>query len=422
MPPAEQAVMSAVVALGRALRSCGVPSCADQELLLCRALAEVDIRRRERVYWAARAAFVRSPAEVPVFDVVFDRFWSGLEPLPAEARSEHGASDPRMQGPQHGGQSLPQFRRDGTSAPLLDGRPNRATREIPSAGTDGDRRHERIEQRGLLAAYSPDEVLSEREEMSFARDELAALRRLADELRDVVPLRTSRRLRPSRRGGRIDMRRTLRRSLATDGELVRHAFRARSSEPRRLLLVCDVSGSMERYSRALLAVLQAAAHSGLKCETFVFATRLTRVTAPLKSRDAERALDEARAAIGDWSGGTRIGDTLAQFNRSYGRRGFARGAIVVIVSDGWDRGDPARLAEQVRRLQLQARRLVWLNPRPGGVDGQPLAVGMRAALPHVDDFVAGHDPRATGQLARVIAGLGPARPARSQRPLGLVAR
>ena len=418
----EDAVTDAVVALGRALRTSGLGSCADQQVTLCRALGEVDMRRRDSVYWAARAAFVRSPAEVRVFDAIFDRFWEGLEPLPGDGMAQAGESDPRMPGAQHGGESLPQYRREGTSSTVVDGQPSRAAREIPSAGEDGERPDQRRAQRGVLAAYSPEEVLPEHEPMRYTREEIDTLHRLAGELRDSVPQRRSRRLRPSRRDGRLDLKRTLRRSLATDGELLRPAFRAPSRVRRRLLLVCDVSGSMERYSRALLAVLQAAVRSGLKSETFVFATRLTRVTAPLAGRDAERALEEARAAVGDWSGGTRIGATLAHFNREWGRRGVARGAIAIVVSDGWDRGNPDVLAAEVERLRLQARRLVWLNPRPAGLDGQPLAVGMRAALPYVDDFVAGHDPRAVERLAEVIAGLGPARPGRAQRPLGSVAR
>jgi uncharacterized protein len=147
----------------------------------------------------------------------------------------------------------------------------------------------------------------------------------------------------------------------------------------------------------------------------VFATRLTHVTGQLSGRDVARALERARETVPDWSGGTRIGHALGELNDGYAGLGLARGAVVIVVSDGWDRGDPALLVRQLERLRLHCRRLVWLNPRPGLLDGQPLAVGMRAALPHVDDFVPGHDPRATGDLARLIAALGSGRPARPQR-------
>jgi uncharacterized protein with von Willebrand factor type A (vWA) domain len=148
----------------------------------------------------------------------------------------------------------------------------------------------------------------------------------------------------------------------------------------------------------------------------VFATRLTRLTGPLNGRDTGRALEKARAAVPDWSGGTRIGYNLAEFNKTFARRGLARGAIAIIVSDGWDRGDPELLARELRRLQLQVRRLVWINPRPVSLGNQPLAVGMQVAMPFVDDFVPGHDPRAVEGLARVIGGLGERRPQRKRAP------
>ncbi|HEV2753716.1 MAG TPA: VWA domain-containing protein, partial [Solirubrobacteraceae bacterium] len=169
---------------------------------------------------------------------------------------------------------------------------------------------------------------------------------------------------------------------------------------------------MERYSRVLLASLKAAVGAARRAEAFVFATRLTRLTRSLDGHDLERALEQARATVPDWSGGTRIGGALSDFNRTYGRRGFARGAIVLVVSDGWDRGDPELLGAEVRRLQLQARRLVWINPRPMGIHEQPLAIGMRAAMRYVDDFVPGHDPRAIAGLARLIGDLGGQRPQR----------
>ena len=309
-----------------------------------------------------------------------------------------------MPASQHGGESTPQFRMEGRSSHLLDGQASRATREIPAApGEDPDRPRQRLG-RGLLAAYSPEEVLPEPQGFDWEAAELAAVRRL----------------RPGSRSGRIDLRRTLRRSLRSGGEPLHPAWSAPSRRPRRVVVLCDVSGSMERYSRALLAALGGIVGAGLHAEAFVFATRLTRLTGPLTGHDAERALARARAAVVDWSGGTRIGAALAEFNASWGRRGLARGAIVLVVSDGWDRGDPDLLARELARLRLQSRRLVWINPRPSAIDGQPLAGGMRAALPHVDDFVAGHDARAIAALARLVGGLGSGRPSRPQRPLARI--
>lgn len=405
----DQAILAAAVALARALRELGMSVSVDSELVFFSALAELDLRNESDVYWAAHATFVHTPDERVTFDSIFERFWAGYPLSLPQRASEHGESDPRMSGPQHGGEALPQFRHEGKSAAPLDGEKNRGTRDIPSA--EGDQASSN-QQRGVLAAWSARETTSDKQRLEYNHDELAALRRLAEDIKRAAPERRSRRCRPAAGGHRFDVRRTLRDSMATDGEAFRLAYMAQTPRPRRLLFLCDVSGSMERYSRVLLASLKAAVGAARRAEAFVFATRLTRVTRSLDGRDLERALEQARATIPDWSGGTRIGGALADFNRTYGRRGFARGAIVLVVSDGWDRGDPDMLAAEVRRIQLQARRLVWINPRPMGVDEQPLAIGMRAAMPYVDDFIPGHDPRAVAGLARLIGDLGGQRPRR----------
>ena len=415
---ADDAVLESVVRFGRALRDVGLAASVDRELTFCRALAEVDVRCREQVGAAARASFVSDPGELTAFEVVFARFWEGAS-LSLEAVAEHGETDPRMPGPQHGGESLPQFRRELTASRMLGAGETRASREIPSRPGEELGRGER---RGVLAAWSPVEVETDRERLALAREEVAAVRRLAEELRAAAPQRSSRRLKPSRGGGRLDLRRTLRNSLATDGEAMRPVYAAPSRRPRRLLFLCDVSGSMERYSRALLASLQASVAAGIRAEAFVFATHLTRVTGPLAGHDVAGALERARGLVADWSGGTRIGAALADFNARYACLGLARGAVVIVVSDGWDRGDPAVLERELERLRRQCRRLAWLNPRPGELHGQPLATGMRVALRHVDDFVPGHDPRAAGDLARLIRGLGAGRPRRRQRAVASEAR
>jgi uncharacterized protein len=415
----QTAVMDAVVALGRALRREGMSTTVDQELALANALSVIDVRNRNQVRWAAAGCFLRGPHELSVFDRVFDRFWKG-ERLngPRGPIVEHGETDPRMPGPQHGGESLPQFRLEGRSGHLLDGNASQAGQEIPTAGAQEPGQGQR---RGVLAAYSPEEIETERHPLAFEREELEAVSILGEQLRRAHPTRLSRRARPSRRRGRLDLRRTVRGALRTDGEALSPAWSSPSLRPRRLALLCDVSGSMERYSRILLASLRAAVSAGIDAEAFAFATGLTRLTPALADRDIGRALEQARAAVGDWSGGTRIGAALAEFNRIWGRRGLARGAILIVFSDGWDRGDPELLARETRRLQLQVRRLIWVNPRPAEIEMQPLAIGMRAAMPFVDDFVPGHDPRAVAGLASLIRGLGETRPGRRQRPVSSVA-
>ena len=404
--PTDEAIVSCAVQFSRALRLYGLATSVDSEHVYLRALAEIDLRNANALYWAGHAAFVKSPDQIETYQIVFDRLWRGYPLVPNQRGSEHGESDARMGGSHHGGEALPQFGGQGKEKVALDGDKTRAHADLPTADGEDATSNQQV---GVLVAWSAAEDLTEEEAMKYQQDELAALRQLADEIKRAAPERRSRRQRPLAGGSRFDVRRTLRSSLATDGEAFRLSYTGPRPVPRRLLFLCDVSGSMERYSRVLLASLKVAVGASRKAEAFVFATRLTRLTKSLDGRDFERALEHARAAIPDWSGGTRIGGALSEFNRTYARRGFARGAIVLVVSDGWDRGDPKILAEEVRRLQLQSRRLIWINPRPMEVDKQPLAIGMRAAMPYIDEFVPGHDPRAIAGMAQLIAGLNTAR-------------
>jgi uncharacterized protein with von Willebrand factor type A (vWA) domain len=407
--PPEESIMLAAVQFGRALRVGGLCTSVDSENVFLRALAEIDVREAAAVYWAGHAAFVKSPDQIETYKIIFERFWEGRPLIPSARGSEHGESDARMGGSHHGGEALPQYGGKGTEKIALDGERTRAHADLPSADGEDAMSNQQV---GILVAWSATEELTEQDPMRYQEDELSALRQLAEEIKRAAPERRSRRRRPSPCGNRFDVRSTIRQSMATDGEAFRLAYTTARPVPRRLLFLCDVSGSMERYSRVLLASLKVAVGASRKAEAFVFATRLTRLTKSLDGHDFERALEHARAAIPDWSGGTRIGGALAEFNRTYARRGFARGAIVLVVSDGWDRGDPAILAAEVRRLQLQSRRLIWINPRPMEVDRQPLAIGMRAAMPFIDEFVPGHDPRAIAGMAHLIAGLNAQRPHR----------
>jgi uncharacterized protein with von Willebrand factor type A (vWA) domain len=219
----------------------------------------------------------------------------------------------------------------------------------------------------------------------------------------ATPRRRSRRTQRARHGERLDLRATLRSSLRTGGDPVRHARRRRRPRPRNLVLLCDISGSMEPYARAYLQLLQSAAGGGAHAEAFVFATRLTRLTRALRGRNPEAAIQRAAAAAPDWSGGTRIGPALAAFNDRFGRRGLARGAVVVILSDGWERGDPALVGREMERLARLAHRIVWVNPRVVARDFAPLAGGMAAALPHCDTLLSGHSLAALDAVADAIA-------------------
>jgi uncharacterized protein with von Willebrand factor type A (vWA) domain len=251
---------------------------------------------------------------------------------------------------------------------------------------------------------SDDELLRRKSFDALEPYELAQLYRLMSRLSLETPLRRTRRYEKARHGERIDMRRTLRASLRTAGDPIHLARRRRRIVRRRLVMLCDISGSMEPYARAYLQFLTCAAASGPKAEAFVFATRLTRLTRALASRNPERAIQRAAAAAPDWSSGTRIGDALKEFNDRHGRRGMARGAVVVILSDGWERDDPALVGTELQRLRRLARRIVWVNPHKRHAAYEPLARGMAAALPYLDAFLSGHSLRTLDAVADAIEG------------------
>ena len=257
------------------------------------------------------------------------------------------------------------------------------------------------------AAWSDTELLREKDFADFTDAERAAARRILRRLAAQGPTRPSRRSRQSHRrgprpaGARPDLRRTVRSSLRHGGEPFERHWREPGRRPRPLVLVCDVSGSMEPYARMLLAYMQACVAARRRVEAFAFGTRLTRVTAELRGRDPDAALARAAAAVADWSGGTRIGDALSSLNREHAGR-VGRGAIVVVLSDGWDRGDPDVLSAEMERLSRCSHRLVWLNPLKAAADYAPLTRGMVAALPHVDRFLAGNSLASLGELAELM--------------------
>ena len=252
--------------------------------------------------------------------------------------------------------------------------------------------------------YSRAEVLRQRDFAHYSPQEFAEARRLMGDLRMAGSMRRSRRMRPSRRRpGPPDLRRTVRRAIRAGGEPINRAFVEPAERPRRLVLLCDVSGSMEAYARGLVRFLHAAVVGRGRVEAFAIGTRLTRITRELSSRDPDAAIAAAARRVADWSGGTRLGEGLRQFNDEWGVRGMARGAVVVILSDGWDRGDPEVLGEQMDRLHRVAYRVVWVNPLKSSPNFAPLARGMAAALPHVDEFVEGHTLASLEHLARVVS-------------------
>jgi uncharacterized protein with von Willebrand factor type A (vWA) domain len=347
---------------------------------------------RRRLYWTARAVLVSDPAQVKAFDAVFlaifgDRDVEGAF-VPEAAQTVVTAPDdrPAVEHKSSLGDSVPRAAQHAVSAS-----PPGASDDEGGAEVDVP-----------LALASDEERLAGRSFDGLEPHELAQLYRLMSRLRLATPLRRTRRYERAREGRGIDLRRTLRTSLRTGGDPIRLARRRRRVVPRRLVMLCDISGSMEPYARAYLQFLTCAAGSGPDAEAFVFATRLTRLTRALASRNPERAIQRAAAAAPDWSSGTRIGDALKAFNDRHGRRGMARGAVVVILSDGWERGDPMLVGREMERLARLAHRIVWVNPRVSASAFSPRAGGMVAALPHCDALVSGHSFAALGEVVEAI--------------------
>jgi len=372
-----------VGALSRRLHEVGLPMTPARSAELARALAIVRPVSRRRLYWTARAVLVSDETQVAAFDAVFFSIFGtrdraeGFEP--DEVSSTTAAAPAGGPGPTRG-DSL----RGGVSSSPRGHDEDAAEIEVP------------------LALASDEELLRAKSFDALEPHELVQLYRLMSRLQLETPLRQTRRRERARHGARIDMRRTLRASLRTGGDPIRLARRRRRLARRRLVMLCDISGSMEPYARAYLQFLTCAAAAGPSAEAFVFATRLTRLTRALASRNPQRAIQRAAAAAPDWSSGTRIGEALKEFNDRHGRRGMARGAVIVILSDGWERGDPMLVGREMERLARLAHRIVWVNPRVGAGAFSVQAGGMVAALPHCDALVSGHSFEALGEVVEAI--------------------
>lgn len=365
-----------VAAFCRLLRGAGLAVPVGDGIIFAQSLGLVGFERREPVYWAGRATLVHRPEDIAVYDRVFASFWLGV-----------------------GQQSL-----EVAPTPFVLALDAEGDDHEPPATPDADGSNHQT----LSVRYSASEVLRHRDFAAYSSAEWDEARRILSIMRLHAEPRRSRRRRPSRhQRGRPDVRRTIRRALESDGEPLRRAWQAPADRPRRLVLLVDVSGSMEPYARALLRFAHAAvsSRSAAAVEVFTLGTRLTRITRQLSWRDPDTALAEAGQLVEDWSGGTRLGSGLRMFNDRWGGPGMARGAVVVILSDGWDRGDPAELGEAMARLQRLASRVVWVNPLKASPGYAPLARGMAAALPYVDQFIEGHSLDALERLALVISGV-----------------
>lgn len=362
------AVVRHVVVFGRVLREAGLEVGPRRLADALRGLDAIDLASSEDVYWTLRQTLVSRFEDLEAFDRAFDAWFLRV----TSARPLRSVDGPGRQDSQRRKGGMP------GPGPEVDGGTAEAGR------------------------WSGDELLRTRDFAAMSAEEFVRARRLIAEIALGRPTRRTHRLQPDRRGSTLDVRRLVRASLATGGDPVVRSFRSRASAPRKLVLILDISGSMEAYSRALLIYLHSVCRSGRRVETFAFGTRLTRLTGELQLRDPEAALAAATKRVVDWSGGTRIGASLKAYNDDWGRRALTRGAVVVVLSDGCERGDVALVETEMARLARQAYALVWVNPLKGHPEYEPLAGGMQAALAYVDRFVSGHDVASLETLGTVL--------------------
>jgi hypothetical protein len=359
------------VMFARRLRRAGLAIPTGSVSLFVTALSTLDPADRDSVYWAGRAVLVKRPEDIDTFDRLFGGFWLG----------EAADGGPAV---------VAALERIGVG---LD------------PGTDDESPQRHTDAQTAVPCYSPVEMLRRKDFGDYTAADFAEAHHLMSRLRATAALRRSRRRRPARwqRHKAPDIRATVRGALRTGGEPIRRAWYAPSLQPRRLVLLCDVSGSMDPYSRALLRFMHAAVAGRGRVEAFAMGTRLTRLTRELWSRDPDQALKGVSAAVADWSGGTRLGDSLRTYNDDWGVRGMSRGAVVVILSDGLERGDPTLIADQMARLSRVAHKVVWVNPLKASPGYQPLARGMAAALPYIDEFVEGDNLNALQDLVAIVS-------------------
>jgi hypothetical protein len=388
------------VGFGRALRAAGITTDLGAAVDFARALTLIDMGRRDTVRAAGQAVFVRRRDDREIYDRVFARWWR-----------RRGRKRPSNDGPVAQGADADSAEvDDGTASPgdqaalgddsdTIDGIP------MP-IGADED---DDTEIDGIIAAptaYSSSELLRHRDFDRMTGAELRDAERLVDLLEPRLEMRRTRRYELHHHGRLLAPRTMLRRNLATGGQFTEWVWRRPTKRPRQIVVLCDISGSMERHSRLLLRFVQAlSAASSVKTESFVFGTRLTRVTRLLRDRDRDRALAKIADSVNDWAGGTRIGESFRDFNLHWARRTLRTSGVVIVVSDGWDRGDPALVATETARLRRNCHRLVWLNPLAGTPGYEPLAGGMRAAMPYVDDFVPAGTVASLERLGEILAGI-----------------
>ena len=368
---------------------------------LAESLPLVAMDQREAFYTFLKVCLVSRREYESIFDLAFEYFWNIQAPSQSSGPPDEAAGQQRrtLSIPAH------RARENERQGQRLSLRSPELTRHPHSRLADARRKRRREDEDEEVersATYSHDEVLRRKDFENFSWDELQAAKALMARMRWRLGERQTRRMRPARHGNGLDLRRTLRRSLRSGGEPIELARRRIRRKPRPLVIICDISGSMSLYSRLLLHFVHTVSNGLSNVETFVFGTRLTRITRQLARRDVDEAISSVTRSVQDWSGGTRIGDSLRTFNRLWARRVLGRGAVVLIISDGWDRGEVSILGDEMARLQRNCHRLIWLNPLLGQDDYRPVTAGMRTALPYIDDFLPANNLDSLVALGRAL--------------------
>ena len=396
-------LLAEAVAFGRALRRAGLSIDLGAAVDFARAMTLVDLGDREQLRAAGEAVFVRRRDDREPYEQVFDRFWRRRRPRLGDEgpRAQRPTADDGAEMGPGEGETTPEAGDDRTLT-----RQDAGGIPLPTAGEGATEDEGELD--GVMVApdaWSASELIRHRDFDKMTPAELRDAERLVDLLTPRLERRRTRRYELHHRGRLLAPRAMFRRNLATGGQLTEWVWRRPVHRPRPIVVICDISGSMERHSRLLLRFVQAlTAANEVRVESFVFGTRLTRVTRLLRDRDRDRALRRVSEAVVDWAGGTRIGESFRDFNLRWARRTLRSSGVVIVVSDGWDRGDPALVAAETARLRRNCHRLVWLNPLAGTPGYQPLAAGMRAAYPFIDDFLPAGTVASLERLGGILAG------------------
>jgi len=376
---------------GHLLHAAGVPVTPERSARFATSITLAEPQSLADLYWLGRVNLITAHDQVDVYDRVFAQVFRGIVDM-ADFRGESSNQAPPEAAPS--GERRP-------GDPERTGESNNNPRGTSATPGARDESEDGAEEASMIAAMSTDERLSNKDFAAVTEEELVLIRKLIEQLPLVPPMRKGRRERTHSAGRRLDIRKTLRASYRTGGDPVKLVKRARVPRPRRIVFIADISGSMEPYARVYLHLARGGVLA-VGAEAFVFATRLTRLTRALSITNPDIAYRKAASAAPDWSGGTRIGETLKRFINDYGRRGIARGAVLVIISDGWEIEDPALVRTSMERLSRLAHRIIWVNPRKAVASFEPLTGGMAAALPYIDTFVSGHSVQALEDVVWAI--------------------